>query len=108
MYITQETASGDEQLAADPVPNVKWNGRRVRGVLQVVNSPPNRAKLALLVWAVIFPLLTLLLIALSPLVGSAPLPVRTGTATAILVPIVVIWIIPAITKRFSGWLSVES
>ena len=72
-----------------------------------VNSPPNRAKLALLVWAVIFPLLTLLLLALNPLIGSAPLPVRTGTATAILVPIVVIQVIPMLTQRFSGWLSDE-
>ena len=72
-----------------------------------MNSPPNRAKLALLVWAVIFPLLTLLLLALNPLIGSAPLPVRTGLATAILVPIVVIQVIPMLTQRFSGWLSDE-
>lgn len=67
--------------------------------------PPNRARLALLVWMAIFPLLTLLLVILNPLLGDAPLPVRTGIATAILVPIVVMWIIPFITKRFGGWLS---
>lgn len=70
-----------------------------------MNQPPNRYKLALLAWSAIFPLLTLLLIAISPLVGSAPLPVRTGVATAILVPVVVIWILPALTKRFNGWLT---
>ena len=70
-------------------------------------APPNRYKLSLLVWATIFPLLTLLLIALGPIVGDAPLPVRTGTATAILVPIIVIWVLPFLTKRFASWLSTD-
>ena len=68
-------------------------------------GPPNRLRLSFLVWAAIFPLLTLLLLVLNPILEGTPLPVRTGVATAILVPIVVMWIIPFVMSRFANWLS---
>ena len=68
-------------------------------------GPPNRIRLAFLMWLAIWPMLTVLLFALAPITGSAPLPVRTGVATAILVPIVVIWVLPFIMRQYGNWLS---
>ena len=68
-------------------------------------GPPNRTRLAFLLWLAIFPMLTVLLIVINPIIGNAPLPVRTGVATAILVPIIVILVMPRITSRFAGWLA---
>lgn len=68
-------------------------------------GPPNRVRLALLLWLAIFPMLTVLLVVINPIIGNAPLPVRTGVATAILVPTIVILVMPRIMSRFAVWLA---
>lgn len=65
-------------------------------------GPPNRVRLALLLWLAIFPML---LVVINPIIGNAPLPVRTGVATAILVPTIVILVMPRIMSRFAVWLA---
>lgn len=70
------------------------------------SRPPVRlARLALLVWIAVYVLLNVLLIVTAPVLGAAPLLVRTFVATAILVPIVVVKVIPFANQRFGRWLS---
>ncbi|MFI0396566.1 hypothetical protein [Paracoccus jiaweipingae] len=65
---------------------------------------PSRRRLAVLVFAFVYPLVTLLLMVLTPLTAGWPLALRT----LILVPVVVvamIWlIIPLIHSRLRHWL----
>ena len=70
--------------------------------------PVRRERLALLVWVAVYVLLNAFLILTAPLLGPAPLLVRTLVATAIVVPIIVVWVIPFIMRRFAGWLSAAS
>ena len=70
--------------------------------------PVRRERLALLVWVAVYLLLNAFLILTAPLLGPAPLLVRTLVATAIVVPIIVAWVIPFIMRRFAGWLSAAS
>lgn len=72
---------------------------------QLPAGPPNRVRLALLLWCAIWPMLTVLLLVLNPIIGSAPLVLRTGVATAILVPTIVIWVMPFIMGKFANWLA---
>lgn len=64
----------------------------------------NRHKLALLTWTVVYPLITILIAALDPVVGALPMPLRTLVLTAVMVPVMVYLAMPAMTARFAGWL----
>jgi len=70
-------------------------------------GPPTikRSRLTLLVWVAVYVLLNTFLIATGPLLGDSPLLVRTFVATAIVVPIIVMWVMPFINRRFAGWLT---
>lgn len=61
-------------------------------------------KLALLTWAVIYPLITGLLLVLEPMLGGVPVYLRTLLLTAILVPLMVYVAMPFAKRRFAGWL----
>lgn len=67
-------------------------------------TQPNRHRMALLTWAVVYPLITTLLAVLEPLVGGLPVPLRTLVVSAILVPVMVYLAMPAATSRFRNWL----
>ncbi|MEM6932103.1 MAG: hypothetical protein AAF526_00815 [Pseudomonadota bacterium] len=56
---------------------------------------PSRHRMAFLTWAVAYPLITSLLLLLEPLVGGLALPLRTLILTALMVPIMVYWAVPA-------------
>lgn len=68
-----------------------------------------RNQTALLTWAVAYPLITSLLLLLDPLVGGLALPLRTFALTALMVPIMVYWAVPAairqVTRRLGARLS---
>ncbi len=66
---------------------------------------PNRHKLALLTWLIVYPLITLLIALLEPLLGGLALPLRTGVLTAIMVPALVYLAMPYATRRLRGWLT---
>ena len=70
--------------------------------------PPNRHKLALLTWLIVYPLITALITALiallEPLLGGLALPPRTGVLTAIMVPVLVYLAMPYATSRLRGWI----
>ena len=65
---------------------------------------PNRHKLALLTWVVVFPMITGLLAVLEPLVGSLPIALRALVLTAIMVPAMVYVAMPFATARLRNWL----
>ncbi len=81
----------------------------VAHAIVVPQSSPRPAirpvRLALLVWTAVYVLLNSLLIATAPLLGDAPLLVRTFVATVILVPIIVLKVIPFVNRRFVRWLA---
>jgi antibiotic biosynthesis monooxygenase (ABM) superfamily enzyme len=61
-------------------------------------------KMAILVWALIYPTITLLNLALGSVLASQPLPIKTLVLTIILVPLMVFVALPFITKNFQKWL----
>jgi antibiotic biosynthesis monooxygenase (ABM) superfamily enzyme len=63
-----------------------------------------RWKLAVLIWLAIYPSLTLLLWLVGPKIGSWPLPMRTLALTAVLVPLMVFVLIPALQRLLAPWL----
>lgn len=69
---------------------------------------PNRHKLALLTWLIVYPLITALIALLEPLLGGLALPLRTAALTAIMVPALVYLAMPFATSRLRGWLNRRS
>ncbi len=67
--------------------------------------PPPRHKLALLTWAGAWPLITLILWALSPVTATWPLPLRTLVLSVLMVLALTWVVIPNLTRIFSGWLA---
>ena len=67
-------------------------------------TPPPPYKMALLTWATIFPLITLVVIALGPLLKELALVPRLGVTTAVTVPIMTWLVMPRVTRLLRGWL----
>jgi uncharacterized protein len=66
--------------------------------------PPPAAKMALVTWAAIFPLLTLVVVATAPLVGGWPLVARLAVTTAVTVPLMTWVVMPRMTRLLHRWL----
>ncbi len=66
---------------------------------------PNRVRLAVLVWLAVWPLITTINALIAPAAAGWPAPVRSMIATAIMVPIMVGVLLPALQRRFSRWLA---
>jgi antibiotic biosynthesis monooxygenase (ABM) superfamily enzyme len=62
-------------------------------------------KLALLVWFIMFPTITILSILLNQINANIPLILRTLIMSGILVPFMVFLVIPNLNKYFKNWLS---
>ena len=69
---------------------------------------PNRHKMALLTWVVVYPLITVLIAMLDPVVGVLPMPLRTLVLTAIMVPVMVYLAMPRVTAHFGAWLNSQA
>jgi antibiotic biosynthesis monooxygenase (ABM) superfamily enzyme len=67
-------------------------------------TPPPPYKMALLTWATIFPLITLVVVALGPLLKELALVPRLGVTTAVTVPIMTWLVMPRVTRLLRGWL----
>ena len=65
----------------------------------------NKHKMALLTWMMLYPILTVLLALLGPIVGDLALPVRTFLLTAIMVPTMVYLAMPFATSKLNVWLN---
>lgn len=66
--------------------------------------PPKKWKFALLVWAFIYPAITILSATVLPLMIDLPAPLKTLVMSLILVPIMAWFYIPYINKKFFDWL----
>jgi uncharacterized protein len=66
--------------------------------------PPPPYKMALLTWITIFPLITLVVVILGPLLGGLPLVPRLAITTAVTVPIMTWLVMPRVTRLLHGWL----
>ncbi|TQV83807.1 hypothetical protein [Denitrobaculum tricleocarpae] len=67
-------------------------------------TPPNRHKMALLTWVIVYPMITLLLAALDPVLNGVAMPLRTLALTLIMVPALVYVALPFATGQLQGWL----
>ncbi|HEY0976723.1 MAG TPA: hypothetical protein VGE21_04580 [Flavobacteriales bacterium] len=72
------------------------------------NVPPPRMppkwKTALVIWIAIYPALTLLVAVFGEYLILLPLPLRTLVMTAVLVPLLVFVLVPALHQVLGGWL----
>jgi antibiotic biosynthesis monooxygenase (ABM) superfamily enzyme len=67
-------------------------------------APPPPYKMALVTWATIFPLITLVVVATAPLLGSLPLVVRLAVTTGVTVPLMTWVVMPRMTRLLRRWL----
>jgi antibiotic biosynthesis monooxygenase (ABM) superfamily enzyme len=67
-------------------------------------SPPPPSKMALVTWATIFPLITLVVVATAPLVGGWPLVARLAVTTGVTVPLMTWVVMPRVTRLLHRWL----
>lgn len=65
---------------------------------------PQRWKLAVLTWVGIYPLITVILWALGPVIDGIPLPLVTLGLTIPLVSLMTFVVMPALTRTFANWL----
>lgn len=65
---------------------------------------PKKWKTALVIWIAIYPALTLLITLFGEYLILLPLPLRTLVMTAVLVPLLVFVLVPALHKVLGGWL----
>jgi uncharacterized protein len=66
--------------------------------------PPPPSKMALVTWATIFPLITLVVVATAPLVGGLPLVARLAVTTAVTVSLMTWVVMPRVTRLLHRWL----
>jgi antibiotic biosynthesis monooxygenase (ABM) superfamily enzyme len=66
--------------------------------------PPPPSKMALVTWATIFPLITLVVVATAPLVGGWPLVVRLAVTTGVTVPLMTWMVMPRVARLLHPWL----
>jgi uncharacterized protein len=66
--------------------------------------PPPPSKMALVTWVTIFPLITLVVVATAPLLGSLPLVGRLAVTTGVTVPLMTWVVMPRVTRLLHRWL----
>ncbi len=66
--------------------------------------PPPPYKMAVLTWITIFPLITLVIVALGPLIKDLALVPRLAITTAVTVPLMTWVVMPRVTRFLRGWL----
>jgi uncharacterized protein len=66
--------------------------------------PPPPHKMALLTWITIFPLITIVVIVLEPLLEPLSVVPRLAITTAVTVPIMTWLVMPRVTRLLRGWL----
>jgi antibiotic biosynthesis monooxygenase (ABM) superfamily enzyme len=66
--------------------------------------PPPPYKMAVVTWMTIFPLITLVVVASAPLLGSLPLVARLAVTTGVTVPLMTWVVMPRVTRLLHRWL----
>lgn len=69
---------------------------------------PSKHKMALITWLVVYPMITILLAALEPVLSDVAMPLRTLVLSLIMVPAMVYGAMPFATARLSRWLNETS
>ncbi|WP_421979227.1 hypothetical protein [Roseibium sp.] len=69
---------------------------------------PGKHKMALITWLVVYPMITVLLAALEPVLSEAAMPLRTLVLSVIMVPAMVYGVMPFATARLGWWLNETS
>ena len=67
-------------------------------------QPPPPYKMALLTWITIFPLITVVVVALDPWLSKLDLVLRLAVTTAVTVPIMTWLVMPRVTRLLRTWL----
>ena len=67
-------------------------------------APPPRAKMAVLSWVAIYPLILTLNAVLGTTLAPLPMPLRALVTSLLLVPLMTWVVMPRVTKLFYGWL----
>jgi uncharacterized protein len=67
-------------------------------------APPPPYKMALVTWATIFPLITLVVVVSAPLLGRLPLVVRLAVTTGVTVSLMTWVVMPRVTRLLHRWL----
>lgn len=67
-------------------------------------APPPPYKMALLTWITLFPLITLVVLALDPILTRLELVPRLAITTAVTVPLMTWVVMPRVTRALRGWL----
>ena len=67
-------------------------------------TPPPRWKMAVVTWLGVYPLITLLLLALGPLILGLPIPVVTLILSVMLVSLLTFVVMPLLMRAFGPWL----
>jgi len=67
-------------------------------------APPPPYKMAILTWAAIFPLITLVVLASAPLIGPWPLAARLAVTTLVTVSLMTWVVMPRLTRLLRRWL----
>jgi antibiotic biosynthesis monooxygenase (ABM) superfamily enzyme len=68
-------------------------------------KPPVKYKMALLIWCAIYPTINILFFLLNGILAPYSMPIKTLVMTLILVPLMVYFFLPFITKTFVKWLT---
>lgn len=71
---------------------------------QPVNLPPPRYKMAVVIWIGIFSLVSVVSALIGNYIADFPLLVRTFSISIIVVPLMTFFVMPFLTRLFSGWL----
>lgn len=71
-------------------------------------TKPSKHKMALITWLVVYPMITVLLAALEPVLSDVAMPLRTLVLSLIMVPAMVYGAMPFATARLRWWLSEPS
>jgi uncharacterized protein len=67
-------------------------------------APPPPYKMALVTWATIFPLITVIVVVSAPLLGPLPLLARLAVTTGVTVPLMTWVVMPRVTRLLHRWL----
>jgi len=67
-------------------------------------AAPPRYKMAILTWGTIFPLITLVVVASAPLIGTLPLVPRLAVTTLVTVSLMTWVVMPRVTRLLHKWL----
>lgn len=70
----------------------------------VVTPPPPKYKMAIVSWCAIFPIITVLLLTLMPLMTPFPVPLRGAVIAAVAILLMTYLMMPFATRLFKGWL----